>query len=393
MSKKITHQKAMGKVIRKQTLRKNKPKSNRKKKGPRKKDWMEEDWDEIEEFADERIAPRGETERRRTAEKNLFHQPKNEPSSVQSQGEVSLDEDVVEGVVVGVYTQNCDVEIGEEIWRCAWRGSLRDRMDGFSNPLAVGDKVRVSQVGAGEGVVEAVLPRQNVLARQHIKNPALRQAVAANIDRVLIVQAWREPKFWSELVDRYLIAAGVNGLQAVLCVNKIDLVKDKAEFNAALKPYRDLGLQVMETSALKGEGIKEFRKLLANSTTVLAGLSGVGKSSLISAAQPELDLDALTIGMRGKNRNQGRHTTAMSTLYRLDNDGLVIDTPGIREFGLAGLSRRELAGYYPEMAALAGDCQYGNCSHIQEPGCAVRGQVSQVRYESYVKIYEGMGGD
>ncbi len=392
MSKKISHQKAMEKVIHKQTLRKNKPKSNHKKKGPRKKDWLGEDWDEIEEFDNERITPRGETERRRTAEKNLFHQPKNEPSSVPPQGEAPLDEDVIEGVVVVVYTQNCDVEIGEETWTCVWRGSLRDNMDGFSNPLAVGDKVRVSQVGEGEGVVEAVLPRQNVLARRHIKNPALRQAVAANIDRVLIVQAWREPKFWPELVDRYLIATGVNGLQAVLCVNKIDLVKDKAEFNAALKPYRDLGLQVLETSALKGKGIKELRKLLANSTTVLAGLSGVGKSSLISAAQPELDLDALTIGMRGKNRNQGRHTTSTSTLYRLDNDGLVIDTPGIREFGLAGLSRGELAGYYPEMAALAGDCQYGNCAHIQEPGCAVRGQVSQVRYENYVKIYEGMGG-
>lgn len=393
MSKKISHQKMMEKHTRKQQLRKVKPKNNYYKKGPRKRDWLDEDWDEMEGGEDERVIPRGESERRRQREKQLTTQQGQPKKSTPPQPASKHGEKVFKGVVTAIYSQNCEVQIGQEVWTCALRGSLRGQENGFSNPLAVGDRVRVSQVGVGKGVVEEALPRRNVLARRHVKNPALRQAVAANIDRVLIVQAWRQPNFWPELVDRYLIAAQLNGLQSVICVNKMDLMKNKTEFDEAVRPYRALGLQVLETSATNQKGIKDLRKMLANSTTVLAGLSGVGKSSLITAVQPDLDLEALTVGVRGKNKNQGRHTTSSSTLYTLDNGSLVIDTPGIREFGLTGLRRGELSECYPEMVKAARNCQYANCSHIHEPGCGVRegvgaGQVSQARYDNYVKIYE-----
>ncbi len=145
------------------------------------------------------------------------------------------------------------------------------------------------------------------------------------------------PHIWPELIDRYLIAAARNELEAVICVNKIDLVEDQSELEETIQPYRDAGYQVILTSAETGAGVDQLRELLLGSTTVFAGLSGVGKSSLLSQIQPGLKLRALTVGERGKNRNQGRHTTTMATMYPLKEGGALIDTPGIREFGLAFL--------------------------------------------------------
>lgn len=396
MSKKTSPIEKMGKTERKKKLQKIKPKKSHYKKGPRKKDWLDEDWDEMGQVEDERVFPHGENERRYIRDQQITQPQTNLQESVQPSPDKIQDGNYFEGVVIVVFTQNCDVQIGDEVWSCALRGELREPTSAFSNRIAVGDRVQVSSLEAGEGVVEEVLPRRNVLARQNVKNPALRQAVAANIDRVLIVQAWRQPNFWPELVDRYLITAQMNSLDAIICINKIDLVEDRSEFDQTVKPYRDLGLEIFETSATTGKGIKTLAKLLMDGTTVLAGLSGVGKSSLISVVRPDLELDALTVGMRGKNKNQGRHTTSASTLYQLGQDGYVIDTPGIRSFGLAGMSKRELASCYPEMAKLIGDCQYDNCGHIHEPGCAVRegveaGTIAKSRYKSYVKLYGGLG--
>jgi ribosome biogenesis GTPase len=168
-------------------------------------------------------------------------------------------------------------------------------------------------------------------------------------------------------------------------------VEDQIELEETIRPYLEAGYQVILTSAETGVGIEVLRELLKDSTTVFTGLSGVGKSSLLSQVQPGLSLRALSIGKRGKNRNQGRHTTTMATLYSLNGSGSVIDTPGIREFGLAFLERGELASYYPEISIAVANCKYADCTHTHEPNCGVKaavanGRVSQMRYDNYQKI-------
>jgi ribosome biogenesis GTPase len=240
-----------------------------------------------------------------------------------------------------------------------------------------------------------------MLARIHRpdvgKTSSQRRVIAANIDRVLVVASWRKPAIWPELIDRYLIAAARNELDAVICVNKIDLVEDQFELEETVQPYRDAGYQVLFTSAETGAGVDQLRDLLLGSATVFAGLSGVGKSSLLSRVEPGLKLRALTVGERGKNRNQGRHTTTMATMYPLKDGGAVIDTPGLREFGLANLYRYELANFYPEIGALLGGCSYSDCTHTHEPGCRIKsavqeGEISQMRYENYIKILDCLPG-
>jgi ribosome biogenesis GTPase len=307
------------------------------------------------------------------------------------------DEDIPFGMVIEVSAGQCKVKLEGEVIDCNLRGSLKMEETGFSNVIAVGDQVRISQNGTAVSVVEEVLPRRSFLARQDSTNrgqaAGLRQIIAANIDRVLIVASWREPNFWPELVDRYLITAQRNNLEAVICINKIDLIQDQTDFEATIKPYQDLGITILQTSAEKKIGIEALKGLLTGQATVLAGMSGVGKSSLLSTVQDGLNLRALSVGQRGMNRNQGRHTTTIATLYELEDGGAVVDTPGIRGFGLVGLASDELAGYYPEMTAVSGACKYNNCTHLSEPDCAVQkavsaGDISQLRYENYQKIYE-----
>ena len=164
-------------------------------------------------------------------------------------------------------------------------------------------------------------------------------------------------------------------------------------FDAIVQPYSALGYRLVLASAVTGEGIDELRTILGESATVLAGLSGVGKSSLLTAIQPDLDLHTRSVAERGLFRGQGRHTTTQASLWKLENGGIVIDTPGIRSFGLAGITQSELAGWYPEMASLSGNCRYADCTHLNEPECLIRaavekGQVSQLRYKNYSTIRE-----
>jgi ribosome biogenesis GTPase len=360
----------------------------------------EDEWDEVEFVQDERVMPLGSEEQRKAIEKASQNEKVHKVHRITDTGdgtETPADDGLLQGMVIEVSAGQCKVKLEDEVLDCHLRGSLKMAETGFSNIIAVGDQVRISQDGTAMGVVEEVLPRRSLLARQDSSGKGhaggLRQIVAANIDRVLIVAAWREPNFWPELVDRYLITAQRNNLEAVICVNKTDLVEDQAEFEATIKPYQDLGVTILQTSAEEKVGLDALKDLLSDQTTVLAGMSGVGKSSLLTAVQEGLNLKALSVGQRGKNRNQGRHTTTMATLYELEDGGAVVDTPGIRSFGLVGLASGELASFYPEMAAVLAGCKYNNCTHLTEPDCAVQeavqtGGVSQLRYENYQKIYE-----
>ncbi len=282
------------------------------------------------------------------------------------------------------------VELEDEVVRCTIRGNLSVQRSLYTNPVAVGDRVIISPDGAGGGVIDQVLPRRTVLARPDVHASHLQQAIVANADQLLIVASWREPALWPELLDRYLIAAERFRLAPVICVNKIDLAEEVAECRDMLAPYRALSYPVVMTSAVSGAGLDALALLLENQTTVLSGLSGVGKSTLLTAIYPSLNLRT---GETSERRHEGTHTTTQATFLRVDPRTAVVDTPGIRALGLAGLRRGELAAYFPEMADLAPSCRFGDCSHLHEPGCAVQaaletGVIAQSRYNSYAKIYE-----
>jgi ribosome biogenesis GTPase / thiamine phosphate phosphatase len=307
--------------------------------------------------------------------------PSTRSPATQSQGRV------VE-IATGLYT----VDTPDGRYVCTLRKSLRDEHSGYSNMLAVGDHVVVSHNGHKQGIVDEILPRRSALARPDPVNVYKQQVIVANVDQLLIVAAWRNPGFWPELVDRYLIAAMRHNLAPVIAVNKVDLADDRWELDGAAQAYRLAGCQVILTSAVDGRGLDELRSVLAGRTTALAGLSGVGKSSLLSAVEPGLNLK---VGEVSERRQEGRHTTTQVSLHPLASGGFVVDTPGIREFGLAGLSKGDLVRFYPEFAEPSQRCEYTNCSHTREPWCGVKsamraGKLSRMRLESYWKILQDL---
>lgn len=365
------------------------PKRNRKSKRPRRQDWMDNTGDDRpwqgarKTRPTERIMPKGERERRKQAQTVFQVEAKAsrvEPSADQETG--------ARGLVTSVSTGSCSVDVNGRQVRCALRGSLTAEHTGYTNVVAVGDQVLIKESGPSQGVVEAVLPRQSVLARPDVHNHHLLQVMVANVDQLLIVASWRAPHFWPELVDRFLISAERYGLVPAICINKVDLAQEGEGLDSVAATYQRLGYQVFRTSATRGVGIGAVREMLGGRMTAVAGMSGAGKSSLLMAVQPDLDLSVKTVS--GHSR-EGRHTTTQVRMYPLDAGGYVVDTPGLREFGLRGLDPAELASYYPEFVQYAPDCRYPNCIHDQEPGCAVRaavqhGSITTTRMASYLEI-------
>lgn len=371
----------------------------------RRKDWTSthtvdpDDYADLDIAAQERVMPKGETEWlqakviRSPLHAGIGQAPAAEhrvDRPAPSSGTAPVSDAAAtraEGTVVEIATGLCRVRAGERTFLCGLRHTLRLAHSGYSNMVAVGDAVIVSHNGDSRGVVEAILPRRSALARPDPFNLYRQQVIVANVDQVLIVAAWREPAFWPELVDRYLIAAGRHNLAPVIVVNKVDLSDDDASLAATAAAYRTAGYHVILTSVVSQVGLAELATALASKTTALAGLSGVGKSSLLSAVEPGLNL---RVGEVNERRHEGRHTTTQVTLHPLRQGGFVVDTPGIREFGLAGLKPAELLRFYPEFDH-AGPCAYANCTHTREPGCAVKaavraGRLAALRYDSYRKI-------
>ena len=302
--------------------------------------------------------------------------------------------ELVEGKVIEVTGNLVNVKTKDQTIRCHLRGSLKYELDNFVNAIIVGDNVQV-KIQEDQGVVESILPRTSYLARPYMpdKGKAIekQQLIAANVDQLLIVASWLQPNIWPELIDKYLIVAQRNHIDATICINKIDLSESKNEITKFIEPYKDLGYKIVLTSATNEIGIHELQKILSEKITVLAGLSGAGKSSLINKVIPGLNIAAKTVGQRGLNRNQGRHTTTTSTWYTLPDNGAVIDTPGIRQFALVGLKKSDLPQYYPEIQKHILRCKYNSCSHIQEDGCAVRearkeGLIPDLRYKNYLAL-------
>ena len=357
---------------------------NREERAPRRRNWIDID---VDEWEDERVMPRDEHDRRRFVIEVMADDdtaPEAPSKGAQGHG--------LSGRVIEVSTGLCRVEVYGQNVLCRLRGALSTDDTGFSNVVAVG-RVIVSRNGGPDGVVERVQPRRTLIARPDPSNTNLRQVLVANVDQLLIVASWRQPHLWPELIDRYLITAARNDVTPLICVNKIDLADDPDELDQTIQPYRELGYHILLTSAERGDGLERLSAALAGRVTVLAGLSGVGKSSLLTAAEPDFDLRAARVN---EDQGQGRHTTTQAVMLPFGADGYVIDTPGIREFGLFGLHRAELLAFYPDLAQTSGACRFANCTHLHEPDCAVRagveaGAINATRYHNYQKIWESLG--
>ena len=299
---------------------------------------------------------------------------------------VEIDDDLLAGRVIEVSKGLYRIQTDERVVLCSLRGILDVTETGFTNAVAVGDEVYIREDGGGGGVIEHITARRSFLGRPDVFNSHLIQVMVANIDQMLIVASWREPHLWPELIDRYLVVAARNDLPALIGVNKVDLVEDATELDETLRPYRELEIPIMLTSTLTGVGLNQLHERLVDQTTVLTGLSGVGKSSLISAVDPELNLRTGSVGDAG-----GRHTTTQANWWPLTAGGAVVDTPGIREFGLSGLFQDELIEFMPDLADLAIGCRYNDCRHLDEPDCAVKaaveaGDLAESRHYSYTKM-------
>ena len=284
-----------------------------------------------------------------------------------------------------------DTPRGPQVLECHLRGRLfEDKTGTFRNQIAVGDRVELDAVGEVKGVIHRVLPRHRALVRLVAGREEKLHVLAANVDQIVIVSALVDPPYKTGLIDRYLIIAHQAGIAPALCLNKIELgdagMLEKA--GAAFSIYRSLGYPYVETSAKTCVGIAELRSLLAGKRSVLVGHSGVGKSKLAAAVQPGIRLSSGEVDRRGR----GRHTTSASTLFPLDFGGELVDTPGVRELSIRHVKRGELERCFPELRPFLGRCRFTSCSHIPEPGCAVKagldeGAIARERYESYRRLY------
>lgn len=294
------------------------------------------------------------------------------------------------GKVLKATRKTYNVAVDGRILSCTVRGKLIQDTSEYGS-VKVGDNVEVTLVSDREGVIEKILPRKSQLSRVIESRAYQEHIVAANIDRVLIILSTRNPAFKSGLLDRYLVITEKNNLQAFICINKIDLA-DPGEFYPYRDYYSSIGYPVYFTSALTGEGIEELSRILKDGVTALVGHSGVGKSSIIKAIEPELDIKIARISER---THKGQHTTTAVELFPLSNGGFVIDTPGIRELGFWGIYKKDLADYFIEFKQLAPECQFADCTHLHEPGCAVKqaveeGRIFRERYRNYLNIYQSL---
>ena len=254
--------------------------------------------------------------------------------------------------------------------------------------VAVGDWVHVTEAEGEEPMIESVEPRSRALVRRDPRPQGLyEQVIVANLDQALFVFSCADPAPKLRMLDRFLVVAEAQKFPAVIVANKVDLLK-RAEVLALFGHYADIGYPTLYTSAKTGEGIQDFRDALQGKLTVLAGPSGAGKSTLMNAIQPGLSLRVNEIQQGSR---KGKHTTVERLLFKLDMGGYVADTPGLKALALWDIQPEELDGYFPEMRGLVSQCKYGNCSHLNEPGCAIRaavedGRIHPARYDSYKNL-------
>ncbi len=298
------------------------------------------------------------------------------------------DPKLIRGRIVRAQSGFFDVETELGQHTAQLRGRLKqEQLE--TDVAAVGDQVEIRVLPDGSAMIETVAPRSRVLSRQAPGREA-EQVLVANLDLGVFVFACAEPDpipGQLRMLDRMLVGAERESIPVLICANKVDLV-DPQEARRIFGRYAEIGYQLLYTSALTGEGIDTLRSALADHVSVFAGPSGTGKSSLLRALQPDIEL---RIGEVSEATGKGTHTTVAPKLVKLDSGGYVADTPGVKAFALWDIEPEELDAYFREIAPLVADCAFSNCTHIHEPGCAVLralevGEIHSERYDSYVRL-------
>ncbi len=292
------------------------------------------------------------------------------------------------GTVVKIYGKYYTVEYNTKRINCTLRGRLRKdkRLEKYSEPVAVGDRVIFEPDGEDAGAIESVLERKNVFTRR-FKDSDRDDLIAANLDRIVVIQCFGKPRLNLRFVDRLIVRGVREGIPVILCVNKLDLAgEDENEMIDSY--YRGFDLDIMRMSAVTGEGVEELKTALAGRQSILIGNSGVGKTSVLNRMYGGLDLKTTAVSL---STGKGRHTTTNVSMFSLDGDTRIIDTPGLREFGLMDIEPEELGIYFMEFGRYAGKCGFSPCTHDHEPGCNVKkqvekGKISEDRYVSYLNI-------
>ena len=281
-------------------------------------------------------------------------------------------------------------EASGEIYQCATRRLLKTLATDQRHVVVAGDRVMFrpeEDTQPKEGMIERVEPRRGSLCRT---SRGRQQVIVTNVERVMIITSAAEPAIKPNLIDRLIMAAEKGGVRPVVCINKVDLV-DRAELQPLVGVYSQMGYDVLLLSAATGFGLGRFRRELAGRESVLAGQSGVGKSSLLNAVDPHMDRSVREVS---RDSQKGRHTTTTAELLPLSFGGWVVDTPGIRQFQLWDVIPEEVAGFFRDVRPYVSHCRYPDCTHTHEDGCAVKdavadGRIDDRRYDSYCHILEG----
>lgn len=282
---------------------------------------------------------------------------------------------------------------------CVARGNLRIKGWASTNPLAVGDRVTFEPQRDEEhpGAITALHDRKNYLVRRSVNLSHHKHVIAANLDQALLMATIARPRTSFGFIDRFLVTAESYRVPVVVVVNKIDDLdaEEQERLFELVDTYQEAGYRVIMTSALKGKGVQEVKALLTGRFTLLAGHSGVGKSTLINAIDPSLDLHTLEVS---ESSGKGVHTTTNAEMFELRGLGansFIIDTPGIKGFGLVDMEAEHIGDQFPEMFNRKSGCRFSNCMHIEEPGCAIRkaveeGDIAESRYRSYIDMVNGV---
>lgn len=296
-----------------------------------------------------------------------------------------------EGIVVGATGSFFSVHdaLGGRTVECRIRGKLRLKGARSTSPVVVGDRVDFEVDATGQALITAIHPRRNYVIRRSPNLSRESHIIAANVDQAVVLATLFSPVTSYEFIDRFLVTCQAYRIPATVVLGKADLLEAHPEAVAAFhRNYTSAGYRVIDCSCVTGAGLEALRELLTGKTTLLSGNSGVGKSTLIRTLCPGAQV---VVGDVSSAHHKGRHTTTHSTAWPLDGEGWLIDTPGIKGFGLLDIADEELYMYFPEILHASQECRFANCTHTHEPGCAVMaavkaGTISPLRYESYLKI-------